>query len=151
MSMTKFITKLFVGVALATPLVVFSATPVVDTTISVALTGSEPFDPAGTFWTGDGPGGAVGGINAGTDDNATNNVVRVQDSITYRVEVSVNDSDVDDLVATVTLNEKQRWIQIPNGCRVDPAEVGNQPVSFISADETMLFCNLGPATEAQRV
>ncbi len=120
--------------------------PVVDTVISLSKTGSEPFDTSGG-WTGDGPGGAVGGENAGQDASEDDNIVRLQDSITYRVEVSVNDSDVEDLTSTVTLNEKQKWITIPTGCKIDPADVGNQPVSSISADGTVLFCNLGPAIE----
>lgn len=100
--------------------------PVVDTVISLSKTGSEPFDVDGfgnpIGWTGDGPGGAiVGGFNAGQDASEDDNVVRLQDSITYRVEVSVNDSDV--------------------------ADVGAQPVSSISADGVTLVCNLGPAVE----
>jgi len=124
---------------------VFAQTPVVDTVISLSKTGSEPFDSVS--WTGDGPGGAAGGTNAGMDADENDNIVRLQDSITYRVEVSVNDSDVEDLVSTVTLNEKQKWITIPTGCKTDPADVGNQPVSSISTDGTVLTCNLGPAVE----
>jgi len=118
--------------------VVLAQAPVVNTTISVDKTGSEPFDS--TTWDGN-------LATAGTDEDAENNVVRLQDSITYRVEVSVNDADVDDLTATVRLLNNQTWINIPTGCMTDPADVTAQPVSSISADGTELFCNLGPAVE----
>jgi len=124
---------------------VYAATPVVDNTITVEKTGSEPFDAQG--WTGDGPGGADGGVNDGQDASEDDNIVRVQDSITYRVEVSVNDGAVSDLTSTVTLNEKQKWLELPSGCKTDPIDVGTQPISSISADETVLFCNMGPAIE----
>ncbi len=117
----------------------YAQTPVVNTTISVNKTGSEPFDSQ--TWTNPDL------TTAGLDADADNNVVRLQDSITYKVEVSVNDADVDDLTATVKLVNKQVWINIPTGCKVDPADVTAQPVSFISADGTELFCNMGPAIE----
>ncbi|MEB8433490.1 carboxypeptidase regulatory-like domain-containing protein [Cocleimonas sp. KMM 6892] len=126
--------------------VIHAATPVVNTTITLEKTGSEPFD-TGVSWTGDGPGGVDGGVNAGLDADENNNIVRLQDSITYRVEVSVNDSDVEDLTATVTLNEKQKWITIPTGCKTDPSEVGSEGISEIRNSDTELFCNMGPAIE----
>lgn len=113
-----------------------TAVPVVNTTISVAKTGSEPFDSKtwdGTLAT------------AGMDSSEDNTVTRLQDSITYLVEVSVNDNDVPSLTSTVQLDKRQAWIDIPTGCKTDPKEVN--PVSSISADKRTLFCNLGPAVE----
>lgn len=113
-----------------------NAAPVVNTTISVAKTGSEPFDSS--TWNGD-------LSTAGFDASEDNNVARLQDSITYLVEVSVNDNDVNSLTTTVQLDKKQAWIEIPTGCKTDPKEVN--PVSSISVDKRTLFCNLGPAVE----
>ncbi len=116
-----------------------AASPVVNTTIAIEETGTAPWDS--TTWNGT-------DLNtAGTDANADNNVVRMQDTIVYRVEVSVNDSDVDDLTATVDAVNGQVWQTIPNGCKTDAVDVTSQPVSSISADGTELFCNLGPAIE----
>lgn len=113
-----------------------NAAPVVNTTISVAKTGSEPFDS--TTWNGD-------LSTAGYDASEDNNVSRLQDSITYLVEVAVNDNDVKSLTTTVQLDKKQAWIEIPTGCKTDPKEVN--PASSISADKRTLFCNLGSAIE----
>jgi uncharacterized repeat protein (TIGR01451 family) len=113
-----------------------TAPPVVNTTISVAKTGSEPFDS--TTWNGD-------LATAGYDSSEDNQVTRLQDSITYLVEVSVNDNHVKSLNTTVQLDKKQAWIEIPTGCKTDPKEVN--PVSTISADKRTLFCNLGAAIE----
>ncbi len=114
-----------------------NAAPVVNATISVAKTGSEPFDAQ----TWDGSNLATAGLDANED----NNVVRLQDSITYLVEASVNDNDVENLTATVQLDKKQAWIAIPTGCKTDPAVVS--PVSTISTDKRTLFCNMGSAME----
>ncbi len=113
------------------------ATPVVNTTILVKKTGSEPFDA--TTWDG-------GDLNkAGLDADETNNVVRLQDIVTYQVEVSVNDNDVNSLTTTVVADQRQAWLRIPDGCETD-ADVVN-PVSSISEDKRTLFCNLGSAIE----
>ncbi|PIE82264.1 MAG: hypothetical protein CSA11_01185, partial [Chloroflexi bacterium] len=117
-----------------------AANPVVNTTIVAEETGTEPFT-TGSTWTPGDP------TTAGTDENADNNVVRMQDTIIYKVEVSVNDSDVDDLTATVHAVNGQVWQGIPSGCQTDAADVTGQPVSSISADGTELFCNMGPAIE----
>lgn len=110
--------------------------PVVNTTISVAKTGSEPFDSS--TWNGD-------LSTAGFDASEDNKVTRLQDSITYLVEVSVNDANVNSLQTTVQLDKRQAWIEIPTGCKTDPKEVN--PVSTISTDKRTLFCNLGAAIE----
>ena len=84
---------------------------------------------------------------AGMDASATDDVVRLQDTVTYRVETSVNDSHVDDLITTVELGPLQAWVGIPTGCLVDPNDFVNGPPSSISADGRTLICNLGPAIE----
>ncbi|MCF6207717.1 MAG: hypothetical protein L3J47_12650, partial [Sulfurovum sp.] len=67
-------------------------------------------------------------------------------SVTYKVEVSVNDASVDNLVATVLLPDgKQKWITLPTGCETDAALVN--PVSSISADGYTLTCNVGKGIE----
>ena len=114
-----------------------TAAPVVNTTISLSKTGSEPFDDK--TWN------PVAVTDAGLDQFADNDTVRMQDSITYKVEVSVNDAAVDNLTATVVVDELQGWITLPTGCINDPEEVSQ--VSTISADKRTLFCNLGPAVE----
>jgi uncharacterized repeat protein (TIGR01451 family) len=114
-----------------------TAAPVVNTTISLAKTGSEPFDSA--TWD------PVNVTDAGLDASEDNTTVRMQDSITYKVEVSVNDAAVDNLTATVEVDALQGWIAIPGGCITDPEEVTE--VSNISADKRTLFCNLGSAVE----
>ena len=121
-------------IALASP---NSATPVVNTTISVANTGSEPFD--GNTWDGSDL------ATAGLDEGGDNNVVRIQDSITYKVEVSVNDAAVDNLVAVVELDKRQAWLSIPTGCQTDADLV--DPISAISDDKRTLTCNFGAAIE----
>jgi len=160
--------------------IVFAASPVTKVTIELEKTGSEPFNtstgndncPGGntfdtlrTFTDGsvvndgnDGPG------HAGSDTCSDNDVVRLGDSVTYKVEVSNNDSDVDFLTSTVTLQPynqttqlpdpagtiHQEWIEIPSGCEVDPLFA--TPISSLQdldgdgRNET-LFCNLGFARE----
>ncbi len=114
-----------------------NAKPVINTTLSVVKTGSEPFDAK----TWDGSDLTTAGLDAGEN----NNVVRLQDTITYLVEVSVNDNSVNSLTATIVLDKKQAWLAIPTGCKTDPKDVS--PVSSISADKLTLFCNLGAAVE----
>jgi len=70
----------------------------------------------------------------------------MQDSVTYRVEVSVNDAAVENMLATVSLPDgKQKWIKIPSGCNTNADEVS--PVSSISEDGFTLICNFGAAIE----
>ncbi len=141
--MTKVFHKIKYGLlcsamACAIPLAQ-AADPVVNTTIAVDKTGTEPWDT--TTWNG-------ADLNtAGTDEGSDNDVVRLQDTITYKVEVSVNDSDVDDLVAVVYAVNGQVWRGIPSGCQTKAADVTSQPVSSITDNGTKLFCNLGPAIE----
>ncbi len=169
-----------VAIFFALPHNAFGAVPIVDTTIEIRKTGSEPFntsdgdddctdgntfDTANTFTDGsavdDGDNGAD---HDGKDACADNDVVRLSDSVTYKVEISVNDSDVDYLTSTVTLDPydqstlapsasgtiHQEWITIPSGCEEDPLLV--TPISELQDldgdgyNET-LFCNQGFARE----
>ncbi len=157
-----------------------AAVPVTEVTIELEKTGSEPFNTGdqtddclggNTFDSGrtfsDGS-VVIDGDNgpgfAGQDTCSDNDVVRIGDSNTYKVEVSNNDSDVDFLTATVTLDPydqatqlpsatgtiHQEWIEIPSGCEIDPLIV--TPISALQDldgdgyNET-LFCNLGFARE----
>ena len=124
-------------ILISLPVFVFAADPVVNTTLRVTATGSEPFDT--TTWDG------TNLATAGLDQDPNNNVVRLQDIVFYRVEVSVNDSDVDNLISTFTVDKKQAIIELPQGCLTDPLLVN--PVSSISTDLRTLTCNLGPALE----
>lgn len=135
--MASLATLLLTAQASLSALANTTAAPVVNTTISLSKTGSEPFDDK--TWN------PVAVTDAGLDEFEDNDTVRMQDSITYKVEVSVNDAAVDNLTATVTVDELQGWITLPAGCITDPEEVTQ--VSTISADKRTLFCNLGPAVE----
>lgn len=122
------------------PTVSFAAPPVVFTTLSVEKTGSEPFDIQS--WDG------VDLTTAWLDQSEDDMVVRLQDSITYKVEVSLNDSDVDELTSTVTLDKRQAWIELPTGCRtLDTVPSVTSNPSYISTDKREMFCNLWPAIE----
>gem|GEM_PF-3369514 len=158
----------------------WAASPIVNTTIELRKTGSEPFntsdgdddctdgntfDTAKTF----SDGSTINDNDDGTgydgkDTCADNDVVRLGDSVTYKVEISVNDSDVDYLTSIVTLDPynqttqlpdaagtvHQEWINIPSGCEEDPLLV--TPISELrdtdgdGYNET-LFCNMGFARE----
>jgi len=118
----------------------FAANPVVNTNISVEKTGSEPFDA--NTWDGSTL------STAWFDSSEDNNVTRLQDSITYRVEVSVNDSDAEELISTVLLDKHQAWIELPTGCLTtdtDPSVTTN--ASYISTDRRTLTCNLWAGIE----
>jgi len=128
---------ILLGVLLLTT-TIQAATPVVNTSINISKTGSEPFD-AGS-WDGNDL------TLAGQDKDEDNNIVRMQDSVTYKVEISVNDAAVDNLVATVLLPDgKQKWIQLPTGCETDANFF--TPVSSISDDGYTLTCNVGKGVE----
>ncbi len=157
-----------------------AAVPVTDVTIELSKTGSEPFntsdgdddcvdgntfDSSRTFSDGSTVEDGNNGIGFdGQDTCSDNDVVRLGDSVTYKVEVSNNDSDVDFLTATVSLDPyssttqlpdpagtiHQEWIEIPSGCEVDPLVVS--PISALQDldgdgyNET-LYCNMGFARE----
>ena len=158
--------------------VLYAATPIVNTTLSLKKTWSEPFDTdPSTWWIGSCTDFSVGswhssvgtfpdgssiddGSNGNPGDNAwkdnceDNDVVRLWDSVTYNVEVSVNDSDVDELISVVRLDDgvdvKQEWIELPSACVTDPALVSQiselQDMNSDGVYETMI-CNLWKAVE----
>ncbi len=157
-----------------------AAVPVTDVTIELEKTGSEPFDTSdgdddcldgNTYDTNrtfsDGVVIDDGNDGAGHDGNDTcsdNDVVRLGDSVTYKVEVSNNDSDVDYLTATVTFDPvnqatqlpdpagtvHQEWIELPSGCETDPLfAIPPSALQDLDGDgyNETLFCNLGFARE----
>jgi len=162
------------------PAVSFAATPIVFSTLSIEKTGSEPFntsttnddctlgdsfDSSRTFSNGQSiKDWDSWSWNEGRDACSDNDVVRLWDSITYRVEVSLNDSNVDELFSTVTLEPynqtsalpdaswtiHQEWIEIPSSCQTDP-EIVITPSQLQDLDNDgsyeTLFCNLWSARE----
>jgi SdrD B-like domain len=104
--------------------------PSVQTNIRAVATGVAPFDLT-TF-------DVATAADAGTDANITNNVVRMGDYITYRVDVNLNGKDTTNLVSTVTLDSQADWTDLPTSC----LKTGVSPVSSISADKKTLTCNL---------
>ena len=117
--------------------------PATESTIVIAADGIAPFD-------------ATTSTPAGTDANDTNGVVRNFDSVTYLVEVTLNDADDTNVNATVTLNDKGSWLSIPADCRTNANGFPVTPDSSIS-DTTgdnlndTLFCNLGDHTEGTKL
>ena len=53
---------------------------------------------------------------AGTDADANNGIVRNFDLVTYNVEVSLNDADDTNVLATVSLNDKATWNALAPEC-----------------------------------
>jgi len=117
--------------------------PATESTIVIAADGIAPFD-------------ATTSAPAGTDANDNNGVVRNFDSITYLVEVTLNDADDTNVNATVTLNDKGSWLSIPADCNTIANGFNVTPDSSIS-DTTgdglndTLFCNLGDHTEGTKL
>jgi hypothetical protein len=105
-------------------------TPSVETSMRVVSTGIAPFD-ATTF-------DPASATNAGTDANTSNNVVRMGDYITYRVDVNLNGKDTTNLVSAVLLDAEADFTTLPDVCLT----VGVSPISSISADKKYLTCNL---------
>jgi len=116
--------------------------PSTESIITIEADGIAPFD------------GSDGG---GEDSSSTNGVVRNFDFITYAIEVSLNDADDTNVVATVTLNDKATWGSLPTECKT---LVGG--FSSISPDselqdndgdglEETLICNLGDHTEGTKI
>jgi len=121
----------------------YAAAPVVDTTISVYADGTAPFDATTFNENGNNE-------NAGTDADVpwwVNDMVRLNDFITYRVEVSLNDAADENLTSVITLDEGevalQKFEEIPADCKTEN-ENGEiySPLSSISADGKVLTCNL---------
>lgn len=92
-------------------------------------TGTAPFDPSA------GP---------GNDVSADNGIVRSNDTVTYNVEINVNDSQAGSSTAgnvtvTQTLPAGLEWAGLPATCRT----TGVTPSSSISPDGRTIVCNIG--------
>jgi hypothetical protein len=109
--------------AFALPAVALQPTSV-QTTLSITRSGTAPFD-ATTYTLGN-------AATAGTDADDTNTFVRALDSVTYRVELSVNNHDDTNLVSRITLDPDQRWSTLPTACLTS----GVNPVSQIQDSVT---------------
>ncbi len=122
--------------------------PATEAIITLEADGLAPFD-ATTF-------DLATNANAGTDGAGTNGVVRNFDSVTYNVEVTLNDADDTNLLATVTLNDKASWAALPTECRTVAAGFTITPDSSIT-DTTgdglfdTLVCNLGDHNEGTKI
>ena len=89
---------------------------------------------------------------AGNDSNAKNGIVRVNDTVTYRVDYNVNEAAADDAVITLTLPKGMEIISVPGVClagsTLEPPTAGipNLPLSANSINELneqTLTCRLG--------
>jgi hypothetical protein len=121
----------------------YVSTPAVDVNVQVIETGSSPFDA--NSWNGNGNQVVdAGETNPGNDSSATNNVVRTQDQVTYRVSVNLNGGDANNTRVTLTLNNGT-WISLPNVCltSLPGTTTSLMPISSISTDKKTLICNLG--------
>ncbi len=119
-----------------------AAAPIIQVSITTSKTGSEPFDAS--TWD---PSSAT---NAGQDESTFNNVVRLQDTITYQVEMSLNDSDATAMVAEVVVDPRQRWVQLPDECKTDQEIVSgiyDSVTGELGGDGRLLRCNIGTAVE----
>ena len=125
----KAVIALVVGVgALTAAPGVANAAQIVDVAVS-QITGTAPFD-------------ATSG--RGNDTSATDDVVRSNDSITYMVQVNVNDSTASsstgkNVTVTQTLPAGMAWTRLPATCRTS----GLTPASSISPDKSTITCNIG--------
>ncbi len=116
-----------------------TAPPTLRTDIKLQATGQAPWD-ATTY-------DASTGANAAQDANSSNNIVRVLDTVVYRITVSLNDAADTNVISKVTLNKNQRWLAVPSSCLTQ-----NVPtVSAISTDGRTLVCNLGNQQEGSNI
>lgn len=93
--------------------------------VSSHTTGSEPFDAD------DSP---------GNDSSATNSIVRTNDVISYRMELSVVGEDADNTTVTLRFDD-EFTVELPSFCRTS----GVTPSSSITSGggATILTCNVG--------
>ena len=107
--------------------------PVTESVISIELDWIDPFD-----WS-DGD---------GNDSSATNELVRNFDFVGYNVEVSLNDADDTNVIATIHLNDKAKWSELPSECKTQVDFPWISPDSSINdttgdgLNDTMI-CNFG--------
>ncbi|QIK64301.1 hypothetical protein G7068_14635 [Leucobacter viscericola] len=118
--------------------------PDISLTISTYSTGTAPFTP--------------GDDSPGNDSGESNDIVRVNDTVTYRVEYAVADTTADNLTWSVTFPKGMEITQVPGYCQgpgsqIAPATAGtpNLPLTANSVNELSeqtLTCNLGTKTAA---
>jgi hypothetical protein len=128
----KKLLAIFTILTLISPLfpvnILQAAPPVLDIRFSIAEDGSETFDA------NDDP---------GNDSSANNGIVRNLDIIKYKVELSVNEGEAENVVFTSTLSSELSWIELPSACRTSEVT----PISSISEDKRTLICNTGKQSE----
>ena len=105
-----------------------SGAQIVDIAVS-EITGTAPFDAT---------------AGRGNDTSATDAIVRSNDSVTYLVQVNVNDaaaasSTGKNVTITQTLPSGMAWTRLPATCRTS----GVTPTSEISPDKSTITCNIG--------
>jgi len=103
-------------------------TPEVETTISVFRDGSPtddggtPSDPSDDVWDATSYDPATG-TDSGMDAVGDNNLVKNLDSVTYKIEVSLNEADDTAVTSTVFLDDSASWNAVPGVC-ADPGVAG---------------------------
>jgi hypothetical protein len=108
-----------------------SGAQIVDIAVS-EITGTAPFDAT---------------AGRGNDTSATDAIVRSNDSVTYLVQVNVNDASAASSTGkNVTINQTlpygMAWTRLPATCRTS----GVTPISEISPDKSSITCNIGDVT-----
>jgi len=83
----------------------------------------------------------------GEDQSATNQLVRAGDTSVFKTTVNLNGVDSDNVIATVVLTNG-KFTAIPSQCLSNLSQGINPPISLamsstLSANDTVLFCNLG--------
>ena len=122
--------------------------PATEAIITLEADGIAPFDTT-TF-------DPATSADSGTDGDGSNGVVRNHDLVTYNVEVSLNDQDDTNLVATVTLNDKATWTALPGECKTVAggfAVIPDSSMTDTSGDGLLdtLVCNLGDHNEGTKL
>lgn len=118
--------------------------PAISMNLSRYRSGTDPFTP--------------GDNSAGNDASSTNDIVRVNDTVVYKVEYSVSKSDAKNLTWSVALPKGMEILEIPGYCKADgssllPASAGTPkvPLTAKSVDELSeqtLTCNVGNKSAA---
>ena len=111
-----------------------SATQTVDVAVS-QVTGTAPFDSGSGF---------------GEDSSATDEIVRSNDTVSYLVQLNVNDSNAgastaSNVTVTQTLPAGMKWTRLPATCLPSPGV----PSSSISPDGLTIVCNIGTIPTGQ--
>ncbi len=111
-----------------------SATQTVDVAVS-QITGTAPFDS---------------GSGNGDDSSPTDEIVRSNDTVSYLVQLNVNDSNAgastaSNVTVTQTLPVGMKWTRLPATCLPSPVV----PSSSISPDGLTIVCNIGTVPTGQ--